>query len=126
MDVAHVGVVIAAAVLPLIFLGVLTLAKWVVVEEKLFWERAVDVGWDMCILGVGLAAGLFSDKEYIDYVGGQKAVFATSGVLGVDLIFAFLILVMMKHKRFTAPFGTAAVMLGVLAVAVPCGLLIWR
>lgn len=115
----------AAAVLPLIFLGVLTLAKWVV-EEKPFWERAVDVGWDMCILGVGLAAGLFSDKEYIDYVGGQMAVFATSSVLGVDLIFAFLILLMIKHKRFTARFGTLGVMLGVLAVAVPCGLLMWR
>ncbi len=54
------------------------------------------------------------------------AVFATSSVLGVDLIFSFLILLMMKNKNFTARYGTAAVSLGMLAVSVPCGLLMWR
>jgi hypothetical protein len=103
----------------------LTLAKWVV-EDKPFWERAVDVGWDMCILGVGLAAGLFSEDNFVEYFGGQAAVFATSGVLGIDLILAFLILLMMKHRKFTARFGTLAVFLGILAVSVPCGLLMWR
>jgi hypothetical protein len=122
---AHVSIIIATAVLPLIFLGVLTLAKWVV-EEKPFWERGVDVGWDMCILGVGLAAGLFSDKEFVEFAGGQVAVFATSAVLGADLFLAFLILLMMKHRKFTARFGTFAVILGILAVSVPCGLLMWR
>lgn len=122
---SHVYVIVGAAVLPLMFLGVLTLAKWVV-EDKPFWHRAVDVGWDMCILGVGLAAGLFSDREFVNYFGGQIAVFATSGVLACDLIFAFLILLMMKHQKYTAAPGTLAVVLGVLAVSVPCVLLMWR
>jgi len=125
IDGPHIGIIIAAAVLPLIFLFVLTVAKWVV-EEKAFWEIAVGVGWDMCILGVGLAAGLFADKEYVDHVGGQMAVFTTSSVLGVDLIFAFLILAMMKRKKYTARPGTLAITLGVLTVSVPCVLLVWR
>lgn len=124
-SLSHASIIIATAVLPLIFLGVLTLAKSVV-DDKPFWERAVDVGWDMCILGVGLAAGLFSDKEFVDYFGGQAAVFATSSVLGTDLILAFVILLLMKHQKFTARYGTLAVVLGILAVSVPCGLLMWR
>lgn len=111
--------------LPLLFLLALTLAK-VMVDAKPFWERVVDVGWDMCILGIGLAAGLFGDQGYITRVGGQKAVFTTSSVIAVDLIFAIGILLIMKAKRFTGIFGTASAFLGILAVAVPCFLLLWR
>lgn len=125
IDGPNIGIIIAAAVLPLIFLFALTVAKWVV-EEKAFWEMAVGVGWDMCILGVGLAAGLFADKEYVEHVGSQMAVFTTSSVLGFDLIFAFLILAMMKKKKYTAKPGTLAIALGILTVSVPCVLLVWR
>ena len=116
---SHVFTVIGAAVLPLIFLVVLTLAEWLV-EAKPFWNVAVQIGWDMCILGVGLAAGLFADPSFITKMGAQASVLATSLVLAIDLVFALVILGLKKYQKFSKTPGSLAVALGVLAVAIPC------
>lgn len=120
---SHAFTVIGAAVLPLIFLLVLTIAEWLV-DTKTFWTVAVQIGWDMCILGVGLAAGLFADPSFIGSIGAQAAVYATSCVLGVDLVLALVILGFKKRQKFSRGPGTLAVILGVLTVAIPCLLLI--
>jgi hypothetical protein len=116
---SHTVTVIGAAVLPVIFLLVLTLAEWLA-DAKPFWAVAVQIGWDMCILGVGLAAGLFADPSFIRRMGAQASVLATSLVLGIDLVFALVILGLKKYQKFSQAPGSLAVALGVLAVAIPC------
>jgi hypothetical protein len=115
--------VIAAAALPLLFLVIMTFAEWLV-DPKPFWEVAVQTGWDMSILGLGLAAGLFTDRDFVAHMGGSMAVVATSFVLGLDLLFAFAVLGLKKYRKFSAAGGSFSVTLGVLAVAIPCLLLL--
>jgi len=67
--------VIAAAALPLLFLVIMTFAEWLV-DPKPFWEVAVQTGWDMSILGLGLTAGLFTDRDFVAHMGGSMAVVA--------------------------------------------------
>jgi hypothetical protein len=94
-------------VLPVIFLIVLGLAESLV-EEKKFWERSKDIGWDMCVLGIGLTGGLFSDKEFVAYYH-RFAPIVTGGVIGFDLLFAILILIFRKRYRESALHGRASV-----------------
>jgi hypothetical protein len=115
--------VIAAAALPLLFLVIMTFAEWLV-DPKPFWEVAVQTGWDMSILGLGLAAGLFTDRDFVAHMGGSMAVVATSFVLGLDLLFAFVVLGLKKYRKFSSAGGSFSVTLGVLAVAIPCLLLL--
>ncbi|HSY51914.1 MAG TPA: hypothetical protein VLC46_24140 [Thermoanaerobaculia bacterium] len=123
MNGSHVTVVIAAAALPLLFLVIMTFAEWLV-DPKPFWQVAVQTGWDMCILGLGLAAGLFTDRDFVAQTGGSMAVVATSFVLGIDLFFALVVLALKKYRRFSPAGGSFSVTLGVLAVAIPCLLLL--
>jgi len=120
---SHVTVVIAAAALPLLFLVIMTFAEWLV-DPKPFWQVAVQTGWDMCILGLGLAAGLFTDRDFVARIGGSLAVVATSFVLGIDLFFALVVLALKKYRKFSPAGGSFSVTLGVLAVAIPCLLLL--
>ncbi|MEA2339167.1 MAG: hypothetical protein QOE82_3174 [Thermoanaerobaculia bacterium] len=123
MSGSHVTVVIAAAALPLLFLVIMTFAEWLVDPEP-FWEVAVQTGWDMCILGLGLAAGLFTDRDFVALIGGSLAVVATSSLLGLDLFFALIVLALKKYRKFSPAGGSFSVTLGVLAVAIPCVLLL--
>jgi len=120
---SHVTLVIAAAALPLLFVIIMTFAEWLV-DPKPFWEVAVQTGWDMCILGLGLAAGLFTNRDFVTLIGGSLAVVATSSVLGIDLLFALVVLSLKKYRKFSAAGGSFSVTLGVLAVAIPCLLLL--
>jgi hypothetical protein len=120
---SHVTVVIAAAALPLLFLVIMTFAEWLV-DPKPFWQVAVHTGWDMSILGLGLAAGLFTDREFVARIGGSMAVVATSFVLGLDLLFALAVLGLKKYRKFSAAAGSFSLALGMLAVAIPCMLLL--
>jgi hypothetical protein len=120
---SHVTVVIAAAALPLLFLVIMTFAEWLV-DPKPFWQVAVQTGWDMSILGLGLAAGLFTDREFVAHIGGSMAVVATSFVLGLDLLFALAVLGLKKYRKFSAAAGSFSLALGILAVAIPCLLLL--
>jgi hypothetical protein len=120
---SHLTVVIAAAALPLLFLVIMTFAEWLV-DPKPFWQVAVQTGWDMAILGLGLAAGLFTDREFVARIGGSMAVVVTSFVLGLDLLFALAVLGLKKYRKFSAATGSFSLMLGMLAVAIPCVLLL--
>jgi hypothetical protein len=120
---SHVTVIIAAAALPLLFLVIMTFAEWLV-DPKPFWQVAVQTGWDMSILGIGLAAGLFTDRDFVAHIGGSMAVVATSLVLGLDLLFALVVLALKKYRKFSSAAGSFSLTLGMLAVAVPCLLLL--
>jgi hypothetical protein len=78
----------------------------------------------MSILGLGLAAGLFTDHEFVARIGGSMAVVATSCVLGLDLLFALTVLGLKKYRKFSAAAGSFSLMLGMLAAAIPCVLLL--
>lgn len=123
MSGSHVTLVIAAAALPLLFLVIMTFAEWLV-DPKPVWQAAVQTGWDMSILGLGLAAGLFTDRDFVAHMGGSMAVVVTSFVLGLDLLFALAVLGLKKYRKFSAAAGSFSLTLGMLAVAIPCLMLL--
>jgi len=116
--------VTGSVVLPLVFMVVLGLAESLV-EEKKFWDRAKDISWDMCVLGIGLTGGLFSDREFVAYYR-RFAPIITGAVIGLDLLFAILILIFRKRYRESPRHGMASVLLGLLAIGMPASVLTWR
>jgi hypothetical protein len=116
--------VTGSIVLPLVFMIVLGLAESLV-EEKKFWDRAKDISWDLCVLGIGLTGGLFSDRQFVAYYR-RFAPIVTAAVIGFDLLFAILILIFKKRYRESAGYGKISVLLGLLAIGMPASVLIWR
>jgi hypothetical protein len=115
---------LGSVLLPLIFVIALSIAESLVARRAL-WEHAKDVGWDMCVLGIGLIGGLFSDKEFTAHYGRFSSVL-TALVIALDLLFCVIILWFKKRHRKSVTCGRIAIGLGLLAVAIPSGVLIWR
>ena len=79
----------------------------------------------MCVLGIGLTGGLFSDREFVAYYH-RFAPIVTGAVISFDLLFAILILIFRKRYLESANHGRASVLLGLLAIGMPASVLVWR
>jgi hypothetical protein len=59
---------VGSVAVPFLFLIGLGLTK-ALVENRSSWEAVRDLAWDMCVLGIGITGGLFSDREFARYYG---------------------------------------------------------
>jgi hypothetical protein len=124
MSEDQIVALLGSVVIPLIFLIGLGTAE-ALVQATPVWAAVKDVAWDMCVLGIGLTGGLFSDREFARYYA-RYAPLLTAGIIGLDLLFGIVILVFKKRHHLSPAYGKFSVILGFVAVAMPASLLIWR
>lgn len=120
------SIILPSIVVPLVFLSV-----WLIIEmtsgKEEFWGKMVVIGRDLCILGMGVAGGIFASPEMERLYGsGSASVYAALIVEAVDLGLAALVLYLRRRDNVGRFEGTLAIILGVLAVGIPAGLTFQR
>ncbi len=53
--------IIGSVVIPFLFVIVMSGVEYLA-KPRLLWDLMTDVGWDMCILGIGVTGGIFSAR----------------------------------------------------------------
>jgi hypothetical protein len=86
-----------------------------------FWDRMMNVGWELCILGVGVTGGIFSHPA-MGKIYGTFALYVAIAVIFLDLMLGVGVLKTKQGKIPPKHAGIGCVIMGVLAVAVPSGL----
>ena len=92
-----------------------------------FWEKAADVGWDLCILGVGITGGIFTNPAVETTFGVTSAPVAAVIVILLDLGLAVAVLHIRKGRaNISRLVGSSCFALGSLAVGLPASLTFMR
>jgi hypothetical protein len=117
--------VVGSVVIPFLFViamsGVEYLAK-----PRLLWDLMTDVGWDMCILGIGVTGGIFSAPEMEKGWGPEGSLLAAVIVIAVNLVAGIGIQILKRDLGTRRVVGTLGIVLGIFAVALPSALSFWR
>ncbi|MGH7409722.1 MAG: hypothetical protein ACREJ6_01480 [Candidatus Methylomirabilis sp.] len=108
--------------LPLLFVIVMALVEQLGDAGGLD-QRLIKIGWDMCVLALGVAGGVCLNRDVMRIYGDQGALVAGFSSIGLSFGAAVLIgLLRRQHPRrgwvrFLRPFGALA--LGGSALAIP-------
>jgi hypothetical protein len=117
--------IVGSVVIPFLFViamsGVEYLAK-----PRLLWDLMTDVGWDMCILGIGVTGGIFSAPEMEKGWGPEGSLLAAVLVIAVNLVAGIAIQILKRDLGTGRVVGTVGIVLGIFAVALPSALSFWR
>ncbi len=117
--------VVGSVVIPFLFViamsGVEYLAK-----PRLLWDLMTDVGWDMCILGIGVTGGIFSAPEMEKGWGPEGSLLAAVIVIAVNLVAGIGIQILKRDLGARRVVDTLGIVLGIFAVALPSALSFWR
>jgi hypothetical protein len=54
--------IVGSVVIPFLFVLVMSGVEYLA-RPRLLWDLMTDVGWDMCILGIGVTGGIVSAPE---------------------------------------------------------------
>jgi hypothetical protein len=120
------SVILPTVGLPLVFTLVMTGIEGLA-RPAPFWEKMTDVGWDLCILGVGVTGGIFSNPAMAVAYGSVGALWTSIIVIGVNLGLSVSILYTKRGiNPVTRKIGSICLGLGAMAVALPSGLTFWR
>jgi hypothetical protein len=116
---AAVGIPVMALTLFAVLEGALT--------TRTVWQILTKSGLDLCILGVGIVGGTFLNEKLQARVGASAPIVAVGMVLA-DLILAATVLLVTSPSRFKRLTeirrAYACVFIGVVAVALPSGLIL--
>lgn len=116
---SHSFVVASAIGVPALAVGVMTIFESF--GDKGNWRyRVGKLGWDLCVLSVGLVGGIFTNS---DVAGGFK----NKPALGLGISFSFLcclaaaglVMHVRRPKRLTGRRALIALALGGAALAIP-------
>ena len=114
-----------SVVVPFLFVlamsGVEYLAK-----PRLLWDLMTDVGWDMCILGIGVSGGIFSAPETEKGWGPEGSLLAAVVVIAVNLVAGISIQILKRNLEAGRLVANSCMTLGLFAVALPSVLTFWR
>ena len=117
--------VIGSVLIPFLFViamsGVEYLAK-----PRLLWDVMTDVGWDLCILGIGVTGGIFATPEMEKGWGPEGSLLAAVIVIAVNLLAGIGIQVLRRNLGASRLVGNSSTALGLFAVALPSALSFWR
>jgi hypothetical protein len=124
------GVPWVAAAVGAVGIPYLALLALTVLEGRGGWSsfarKFLELGIDMCVLGIGVTGALFANDHIADHLGPSATATAISMLL-IDLILAGFAL----HLR-SAPESwnerrraTASIFLGVLILAINTGIVFW-
>lgn len=90
------------------------------------WHQMKRVGHDLCILSVGIAGSMFANSGFVGHITPLAAAVTSIVVVLVNLILAAVaILVDFRSRCAEWRKGCLSVFLGVIAVAIPSGMIIY-
>ena len=118
-------ILLPSVVVPLIAVIVMTIMEAAARPAPL-WEKMCDIGWDLCILGVGVTGGIFAHSEMKAIYKDDVLLWAVIAIL-INIGLASVILLLRRHYSPAGPWiGRASVFLGIIAVGLPSGMTFWR
>ncbi len=85
-----------------------------------------DVGWDLCILGIGVTGGIFATPEMERGWGPEGSLLAAVIVIAVNLLAGIGIQVLRRNLGAGRLLGNSCLLLGVFAVSLPSVITFWR
>jgi len=114
---------LTSVALPLVFVVVMAIVEQLAAANRLS-ERLFRVGWDMCILALGVAGGVCLNPDVIKRYGEPGAVIAGFFSIAVSVGCAAIILLLRRQDspRVAWWSPSAALALGGAALAIPCWL----
>ena len=117
--------VIGSVLIPFLFVIVMSGVESLATPRWL-WERMTDVGWDLCILGIGVTGGIFATPEMEKGWGPEGSLLAAVIVIAVNLLAGICIQILRRDLGTGRLVGTSCIGLGIFAVALPSALTFWR
>jgi hypothetical protein len=117
--------IVGSVVIPFLFVLVMSGAEYLA-KPRLLWDLMTDVGWDMCILGIGVTGGIFSAPEMEKGWGPEGSLLAAVIVIAVNLVAGIGIQILKRDLGTGRVVGTLGIVLGIFAVALPSALSFWR
>ena len=117
--------IIGSVVIPFLFVIVMSGVEYLA-KARLLWDLMTDVGWDMCILGIGVTGGIFSAPEMEKGWGPEGSLLAAVIVIAVNLVAGIGIQILKRDLGTGRVVGTFGIVLGIFAVALPSALSFWR
>jgi hypothetical protein len=95
-------------------------------KPRLLWELMIDIGWDLCILGIGVTGSIFATPEMEKGWGPEGSLLAAVIVIAVNLLAGIGIQVLRRNLETGRLPGNSGLLLGVFAVALPSVFPFWR
>ena len=120
-----VSLIVGAILVPFLFVAGVSGAEYLATPRRL-WDVMADVGWDLCILGMGVAGGMSAAPEMAHGWGPEGALLAAVIVIAVNLLAGLGIRVLRRALGAGRLVGNACLLLGVFAVALPSVLTFWE
>ena len=117
--------IVGSVVIPFLFVLVMSGVEYLA-KPRLLWDLMTDVGWDMCILGIGVTGGIFSAPEMEKGWGPEGSLLAAVIVIAVNLVAGIGIQILKRDLGTGRVVGTLGIVLGIFAVALPSALSFWR
>jgi hypothetical protein len=117
--------VVGSVVIPFLFVIAMSRVEYLA-KPRLLWDLMTDVGWDMCILGIGVTGGIFSAPEMEKGWGPEGSLLAAVIVIAVNLVAGIGIQILKRDLGTRRVVGTLGIVLGIFAVALPSALSFWR
>jgi hypothetical protein len=117
--------IVGSVVIPFLFVIVMSGVEYLA-KPRLLWDLMTDVGWDMCILGIGVTGGIFSAPEMEKHWGPESSLLAAVIVIAVNLVAGIGIQILKRDLGTSRVVGTVGIVLGIFAVALPSALSFWR
>ena len=117
--------IVGSVVIPFLFVIVMSGVEYLA-KPRLLWDLMTDVGWDMCILGIGVTGGIFSAPEMEKGWGPEGSLLAAVIVIAVNLVAGIGIQILKRDLGTGRVVGTFGIVLGIFAVALPSALSFWR
>src|SRR5439155_22057812 len=106
-------ILLPSVVVPLIAVIVMTIMEAAARPSPL-WEKMCDIGWDLCILGVGVTGGIFVHSEMRTIYKDYALVWAIIVML-LDIGLASVILLLRRrYDPVTARVGRAGIVFGIM------------
>ena len=117
--------VIGSVLIPFLFVIVMSGVEYLA-KPRLLWELMIDVGWDLCILGIGVTGSIFATPEMEKGWGSEGSLLAAVIVIAVNLLAGIGIQILRRNLGAGRLVGNSSTALGLFAVALPSALTFWR
>jgi len=117
--------IIGSVVIPFLFVIVMSGVEYLAKPRPL-WDLMTDVGWDRCILGIGVTGGIFSAPEMEKGWGPEGSLLAAVIVIAVNLVAGISIQILKRNLEAGRLAANSCMTLGLFAVALPSVLTLWR
>jgi hypothetical protein len=120
--------IVIVIVIPLLFVVAMHLMEFVSDRAVVWQRRLMKLGWDICVLAMGLTGGLFAD-DAIFRSASSLSPLAPIGLLLLSVVASLLAAIVILSLRQSAPVGWRAFLcltLGSCTLALPVYIALFR